>query len=388
MELGSLPGIRNVLDCLFEETERVHSIGLLLSLSVIVILYTFSRDNLKLMAQGRLTQVDMSANHATLERKKHKFADRDARKKALQARNFSHRLLGEERNECADVYYNTIGNKDSSEKVVWIQGITAFTTSQDPQAEALAKEFEVLVLDNRGAGLTECKTSKRITTRTMAKDVVELCDYLDWSKFHVVGFSMGGMIAQEVAMLVPERLLSLSLVSTHSGSFGKSIPRVDKMIGAAFFSKSDPIKNAHETMSLLYSKDTLKDPVMYKKLLGMHADLNCNYGSPTDKDLSAQTMAVLTHHASRKELRKLAKYDFPKLVITGDKDVVVRPGNSTHIAKYFGVAPIIVQNTGHMVITSRPDTVNRNIIETIRKGASIKGKSQEPSSDKHDHPEL
>ena len=51
----------------------------------------------------------------------------------------------------------------------------------------------------------------------MAKDAIALVDHLEWSQCHIVGISMGGMIALEFALLAPERILSLTLLSTHAG---------------------------------------------------------------------------------------------------------------------------------------------------------------------------
>lgn len=95
-----------------------------------------------------------------------------------------------------------------------------------------ADKYSCLVFDNRGMGLSD-KPLLRYTTSEMAKDVVELLDHVGWTEprsVHVVGISMGGMIAQELVceagrlrdqdadiaqgLLMPDRVSSLNLIST------------------------------------------------------------------------------------------------------------------------------------------------------------------------------
>ena len=58
------------------------------------------------------------------------------------------------------------------------------------------------------------------STSMMAKDGIRIADHLNWEKFHVAGISMGGMISQEIALAVPERVSTLNLAVTHSGGPG------------------------------------------------------------------------------------------------------------------------------------------------------------------------
>lgn len=77
-------------------------------------------------------------------------------------------------------------------------------------------KYSVLVIDNRGMGGSD-KPLMRYSTTEMARDLLEVVDHLGWTsprQLHVCGISMGGMIAQEFAYLVPERISSLNLIST------------------------------------------------------------------------------------------------------------------------------------------------------------------------------
>ncbi|OBT74649.1 hypothetical protein VF21_06408 [Pseudogymnoascus sp. 05NY08] len=86
-------------------------------------------------------------------------------------------------------------------------------------------QYSFLIFDNRGIGRSD-KPVMRYSTSEMAKDVVELADHLGWTQereLHVIGVSMGGMIAQELGQLIPERICSLSLFSTLA-RFQRTVP--------------------------------------------------------------------------------------------------------------------------------------------------------------------
>ena len=94
----------------------------------------------------------------------------------------------------------------------------------------------------------------------MAKDTLELIDHLGWAQCHVVGVSMGGMIALEFALLAPRRILSLSLMATHAGGLIGQAP----FIGIRLVIRSLLIKDedllVRNALRMLYGTKTLNDP--------------------------------------------------------------------------------------------------------------------------------
>jgi 3-oxoadipate enol-lactonase len=83
----------------------------------------------------------------------------------------------------------------------------------DEQIEALRRDFRVLRYDARGHGLTSAPEGP-YTLETLAMDLVGLLDALDIPRAHILGISMGGMVAQTLALVKPERILSLILCDT------------------------------------------------------------------------------------------------------------------------------------------------------------------------------
>jgi len=94
----------------------------------------------------------------------------------------------------------------------------------------------------------------------MAKDAVALIDHLQWNQLHVVGISMGGMIALEFALLVPEKILSLTLLATHAGGLSGRAP----FAGVNHIIRSILLRDEHSlienVLSMLYGEKTLTDP--------------------------------------------------------------------------------------------------------------------------------
>lgn len=80
-----------------------------------------------------------------------------------------------------------------------------------------------MIYDNRGAGYSE-STPGLYTSHQMATDALQLLNYLNWTEnIHIVGISMGGMIALELALMDTKRFESLTLTSTHGG---RTVPPV------------------------------------------------------------------------------------------------------------------------------------------------------------------
>jgi len=109
------------------------------------------------------------------------------------------------------MYYETHG--DGPQKILFVMGLSASLRVWEIQVQYFSKasDFQLCVFDNRGIGRSSSPTG-RYTTSEMAKDALELVDHLGWKSFHIAGISMGGMISQELALLAPKRVQSLSLI--------------------------------------------------------------------------------------------------------------------------------------------------------------------------------
>ncbi|CAB1078936.1 Beta-ketoadipate enol-lactone hydrolase (EC [Olavius algarvensis Delta 1 endosymbiont] len=99
--------------------------------------------------------------------------------------------------------------------MVMILGLGQDIATWQFQIPALSQQVRLIVFDNRDSGKSS-RCSDKYTTATMARDVLGLMDYLKIDRAHILGTSMGGMIAQQAALAAPGRLNSLILASTTS----------------------------------------------------------------------------------------------------------------------------------------------------------------------------
>lgn len=97
--------------------------------------------------------------------------------------------------------------------VVFIQGTGLHGEGWRPQIDGLAGEYRCLSFDNRGMGLSQ-PVGAPVTVAQMAEDTQVLMDALGWESAHIVGHSLGGPIALQLALTVPKRVRSLALLCT------------------------------------------------------------------------------------------------------------------------------------------------------------------------------
>ena len=114
----------------------------------------------------------------------------------------------------------------SGEPLVLVPGLGTDHTAWGHQVSALQGLFRCIAVDNRDAGRSD-HARGLYTIREMAEDIVGLMDALDISSAHLVGWSMGGAIAQELALGWPERVRTLALVASYHESDPRGVDRFE-----------------------------------------------------------------------------------------------------------------------------------------------------------------
>jgi pimeloyl-ACP methyl ester carboxylesterase len=117
-----------------------------------------------------------------------------------------------------DLYWEQAG---VGPRLLMFNGSGSTIERMRPLFDVLATQFDVVVHDQRGLGRTEIPEGP-YSMADYATDAIALVDFLGWDAFHVIGISFGGMVAQEFAVTVPERVERLALLCTSPGGEGGS----------------------------------------------------------------------------------------------------------------------------------------------------------------------
>eukprot|EP00842_Homolaphlyctis_polyrhiza_P005593 jgi/Hompol1/6034/HPOL_002164-RA len=193
----------------------------------------------------------------------------------------------------------------------------------------------------------------------MAKDAEELVSHLGWDKCHVVGVSMGGMIAQELALLLPERLSSLCLASTHAGRGlppSEHIPRLMSIFALVSLGLAE-VK--YHVPKLLYSNKWLQNSAPigsgcatnFEYMLKFHCGRVDNRPPQDFRAAMAQLWGIIRHHVSSERLAQLrgalSKLSVPAMVVHGTEDCLVHARNAYSLAKQIGAPLVLFDGRGH-----------------------------------------
>lgn len=111
-----------------------------------------------------------------------------------------------------------VTDEGSGHAVLFLHGMGCDGSDWRPQLDAFGDRFRVVAIDHRGHGRSDRDVGQGYSIAGFAADAVGVLDHLGIDRAHVVGLSMGGMIAQEIAVTVPERVCTLSLMDTFARS--------------------------------------------------------------------------------------------------------------------------------------------------------------------------
>ncbi|MBV8867755.1 MAG: alpha/beta fold hydrolase [Acidobacteriaceae bacterium] len=219
---------------------------------------------------------------------------------------------------------------------------------------ALTSRCRVILFDNRGMGLSDVPTGP-YTIRQMARDAAAVLDAARVPAAHVIGASMGGMIAQELALTYPTRVLSLVLACTSHGALLARWPRFVRPRGIKW---GEAERRARELAlaPLLYAPSTPLDRI--------HEDLEVQCRSNwTYKGFLNQFSGILLWSS----YRRLPSIRVPTLVVHGDRDCLIPHQNGRVVASRIpGARFRLIENAGHILTTDQPEACTRIMVEFVR----------------------
>jgi pimeloyl-ACP methyl ester carboxylesterase len=201
----------------------------------------------------------------------------------------------------------------------------------------------------------------------MADDAVRILDDLRWDRAHIVGVSMGGMIAQELALRCSDRCQSLTLIATHGGAPVASLPTLR---GMRFFLQGlfGGRKARMRSLPRLLYPDAFLESIGHDAL---RSHLNVRLGHPPAlRTVLGQLHAVWRHSTER----RLSQIQLPTLLVRPGKDILIRPSQTDRLAARIPGAKVLrFDDAGHGVTFQKAAELNAALRDHFERHHSATG---------------
>lgn len=233
----------------------------------------------------------------------------------------------------------------TGQPVLLLHGVGSHLDAWDGVVAALKHRWQFIRFDQRGHGESD-KPAGPYSLDDFSGDAMGVADALGLARFHLVGFSLGGLIAQAVALRCPERLLSLTLVSTVSGRTEDERSRV--MARLALVEQGIPGAHFRESIKRWFTDAYLQaNPGLIEEYAARNAQ--------NDPKAYAAAYRVLAESDLADELPKIK---LPTLVMTGEEDLGSNPRMARLIHERIAGSQLqILPKLRHSILIEAPDLV-------------------------------
>ncbi|MDN5761663.1 MAG: long-chain-fatty-acid--CoA ligase [Microlunatus sp.] len=244
----------------------------------------------------------------------------------------------------AKIWWETMG---TGSPLMIVQGLGYNIQASWRLLPELSTRHTLLLLDNRGVGRSDVP-KELFTIADMAADAAAVIEAADLGAVHLIGFSMGGLIAQELSLTRPKLIRSLTLGCTSPG--GK-----------------DAVLLTKETAELLGELDKLPAPEAARKAApvvyaqatpasAVEADIDARMVYPTSRVGYGMQLAAVARYGGASA--RLADLDCPVLVLHGTADRLVPPENAAVLKKAIPHAVVhLIPDAGHIFTTDATEAV-------------------------------
>lgn len=242
-----------------------------------------------------------------------------------------------------------IDDRGTGDAVLLIAGLGDPAEAWEMQLTGLSPTHRVVAFDNRGVGRSELPAGG-LTVASMAADAVSVLDDLGLDTAHVVGFSGGSAVAQEVAIRHPGRLDSLTLIGTWAAADPLMLAMVDAWSWMADRAPSE--RAFYEAFFVwVYSRRAHETG-----LVSMLVDEALTFAHPqTTASFHAQLAAFRAHDTTD----RLGRIAVPTLVVAGGQDIICPPRLGRVVADAIpGARFVILEEEAHQPFQESPEEFN------------------------------
>jgi pimeloyl-ACP methyl ester carboxylesterase len=250
------------------------------------------------------------------------------------------------------LYYEVHGD---GEPLLAVMGLGGDHSAWLLQVPVWSQSHRLVVFDNRDVGQSS-QADGPYEVSDMAADALALADEIGLDSFHLVGLSLGGAIAQEIALSAPERVRTLTLAVTYGGTGSYGERRSSVLAGiAAKMSREEFIDFV---MLLVYSERLFDHPQF------VEAARRAMLDNPHPQSTEAWTrqLEASTRHDARDRLSSLS---MPVHVIGARRDIMVPPFRSEDLAAAIPGSKLTLIDAGHLVNVEAAEEFNAAVLDFL-----------------------
>ena len=249
-----------------------------------------------------------------------------------------------------------VERRGEGEPLLLVQGMTGHSLHWGEELLcALERHFELVLYDHRGVGRSAPYESP-FSIADLGADAAALLAALDIDRAHVLGISMGGMVAQELALADPDRVLTLTLGATYCGGPGSQFTddRVVNDLAMAILS-GDADRKVRAGWEFNVSQAFASADGNFERF----AEIALAYPVPLPM-VMAQVQAILAHDTSG----RLGDIAAPTLVVHGTADQMLVAANGELVADLIPNARLeLLDGVGHLFFWEQPQRVAQLVAE-------------------------
>jgi 3-oxoadipate enol-lactonase len=239
------------------------------------------------------------------------------------------------------------------EPLVMIMGFGGDQSAWKRQVSAFKKHYQLTTFDNRGTGKSD-KPKGSYSPKLMAEDTIQLMDFLKIDKAHILGASMGGLIAQEIAINYPERILKLILASTFAAQDDEANGVTPNMLGAIELPPRQGFNRLLDASVNKFFNRFILIPLFKLRTRRIK-----------EPEITA-LMGQVDGFKGYDSLDRLPLIKAPTLVLTGTKDRVVKPESSNTISKKIPNAKLVkIKNGSHVICMEKSKVFNKEVLDFL-----------------------
>ena len=252
------------------------------------------------------------------------------------------------------LYYEVHGGE--GEPLLCVMGLAANTLAWTLQMQPCGERHRAVFFDNRDVGQSSMAEGPYAIS-DMAQDALALADELELDSFHLVGVSMGGAIAQEMALAAPDRIRTLTLAVTFAGAGAWAHKLAE--IWSDRRAKQNREQQVDELMLLTLSEEFYENAEM----VGYMRTMMLSDPNPQPADAFARQLEASSHHDARDRLGSLA---MPVHVIGAEWDILVPVWKSAELVELIPNAEFtVIERAPHGLQIERAEEFNSAVLDFI-----------------------